>query len=294
MSAGTRYVDAFVAAVETGGFRAASERLHVTQSTISYQIRQLEDWMGQPLFERVGRRVLLTEAGRRLYQSCERFLAEVRALRAATQGGEPLANPLVRIATGSSFGRYVLTPLLAQPEWELAHVHLQFCSDAETFDAVANGRADIGFCYTMRASDVLRFDPIYTEQLALIASPAARPRGVSLERWVQESGYVTYDECDPVFQRWFEAALGRMPPRIRAVGHCTEVEEVVALVASGRGLSVVPRHAIGRELKQGAVKEIRLKGRPMAANTIYAVRRETGALPAAIEWLVGEVKAGSC
>lgn len=290
MSTGIRYLDTFAAAVEAGSFSGAAERLHVTQSTVSYQIRQFETWMGEALFERVGRRVLLTEAGRRLYQSCERFLVEVRALRAALKKGETLPTAVVRIATGSSFGRYVLTPRLAEPAFRDVNVILRFSADAETFEAVAQGRADLGFSYTMRASNVLEFEPVYTEQLALVAAPQALPPGPRLAKRIQDSAFLTYDECEPVFQRWFEAAFGGMPKRIRAVGHCTEVEEVVAMVAHGRGLSIVPRHAIGRELQEGRVREVRLPGRPIAANTIYAVRRGTAPLPAPLATLLRPAK----
>ena len=55
-----RYV---LAVAETSNFTRAAERVHVTQSTLSHQIRQLEDEIGQPLFERIGKRVVTTEAG---------------------------------------------------------------------------------------------------------------------------------------------------------------------------------------------------------------------------------------
>jgi LysR family cyn operon transcriptional activator len=58
-----RHLRYFVALAECLSFTRAAERVHVTQSTLSHQIRQLEDELGQPLFDRIGKRVMLTEAG---------------------------------------------------------------------------------------------------------------------------------------------------------------------------------------------------------------------------------------
>ena len=292
MHTGTRYLDTFVAAVETGSFSEASRRLHVTQSSVSYQIKQLEEWMGRPLFERSGRRVLLTEQGRQLYQYCDRFLTEVQALRASLKTGDFRTSDPMRVATGSSFGRYVLTPLLAEPAFRNISVNLQFATDEATFQAVASGLADIGFSYTMRAASVLSFEPVYVEELALITAPGSLPTGKALMKWVQNSAFITYDESDPVFQCWFESILGTMPRRIHGIGHCSDIEEVVAMVAQGRGLSIVPKHAIGRELASQIVQEVSFRNKRPPTKPIYAVKRESATLPETIETLIGMVKKG--
>ena len=58
-----RHLRYFVALAECLSFTRAAERVHVTQSTLSHQIRQLEDELGQPLFDRIGKKVVTTEAG---------------------------------------------------------------------------------------------------------------------------------------------------------------------------------------------------------------------------------------
>ena len=75
-----QYLSAFHAIGETGSFRKAAEKLHVTQPAISYQIQRLEDQLQAPLFERLGRRVVLTAAGNRLFAFCSRYFAELENL----------------------------------------------------------------------------------------------------------------------------------------------------------------------------------------------------------------------
>jgi DNA-binding transcriptional LysR family regulator len=98
---------------------------------------------------------------------------------------------------------------------------------------------------------------------------------------------VTYDESDPVFTRWFETTLSAMPARVRAVGHCSELEETISMVAAGRGLSVVPRHAIGQD---AGVRMIEPRGAPQTANTVFCVRREGSALSAVGQVLLAQIK----
>jgi DNA-binding transcriptional LysR family regulator len=272
MIPGLQYLPAFVAAIHTGSFSAAARQLHVTQSTVSYQLGQLESRLGAPLFERVGRGVQPTPLGRRLFDSCERFLGELAALRAGARDASATAS-LLRLTSGSSFGRYVLTPILASDALRDAIVDLRFGSDETVFAALADGRAELGFAYTIRPSNVLSFEPVYREQLILIAPPGRwAPARPSLE-WVADASFVTYEESAPVYARWFEAVFTHMPAHIRAVAHCAEIEEVAAFVAAGRGLAIVPLHAVARELAARRLRRLQARGWPEVTNNVYAVTR---------------------
>jgi DNA-binding transcriptional LysR family regulator len=272
MDAGTKYLATFIAAIESGSFLRASEALHITPSTVSYQIKQLETWMGAPLFERTGRKVLPTALGERLSGICGRFMGELAALKSAAQGNEGSERPVLRIATGSSFGRYVLTPLLQGADFERAVVELRFGTDDQVWSAVANGRADAGFAYTVGPSNALTFDLVYSYPLVLIvAHGTVIPHDPA--RWIAESAFITYDDCEPTFARWFETNLGGMPRRLRTMGHCTEIEETVALVAAGRGVSIVPGHTLSAALHTQQVREVSLHGKPATTDTVFHVAR---------------------
>lgn len=272
MHAGTKYLDTFIAAIELGSFLRAAEALHITPSTVSYQIKQLETWMGAPLFERTGRKVLPTALGERLSGICGRFMGELAALKSAAQGNEGSERPVLRIATGSSFGRYVLIPLLQAPDFERAIVELRFGADDQVWNAVANGRADAGFAYTVGPSNALTFELVYRYPLVLIAaSGQAVPREPA--QWIADSPFITYDDCEPTFARWFETNLGGMPKRLRTMGHCTEIEEAVALVAAGRGVSIVPGHTLTAALRAKKVREVRVRSKPATTDTVFHVAR---------------------
>ena len=122
----------FVSVVEAGGFTRAGERVHRTQSTVSQQIRRLEDDVGQPLLHRNGKDVTPTEAGERLLSYARRLLT------LAEEARDVLARPgnegAVRLGVPEDFAAYRLTKLLAtfsrshpnlrRHYWQIAHSDL--------------------------------------------------------------------------------------------------------------------------------------------------------------------------
>jgi LysR family cyn operon transcriptional activator len=90
----------FVTLAEELSFTRAAERMHVTQSTLSHQIKQIEDEIGQRLFDRIGKRVVITDAGEALLPNATRALREVdEGLRALTTAPDPLVGTLTIGAT---------------------------------------------------------------------------------------------------------------------------------------------------------------------------------------------------
>src|SRR5512134_2754469 len=97
-----RHLRYFTALAECLSFTRAAERVHVTQSTLSHQIRQLEDELGQPLFDRIGKRVMLTEAGETYLGYASRALREVdHGLSDLMRAGDQLSGEVRVGATGT-------------------------------------------------------------------------------------------------------------------------------------------------------------------------------------------------
>lgn len=288
----TRYLRAFYTVCVEGSFGRAAARLHCTQPAISYQVRTLERDLGAPLFERAGRRAVLTPAGRRLLEFCRRYFAEYDQLvrdvaRGAPERGEPL-----RIAAVSGFGRYVLFPalsaLLAPARAPGPSLDLRFRTAAEVFRLVEGGDVDLGVVYLPKVSNHLAFHPLRDEELVLIAAPSflegeeARDRLDRLETY-ERLPFVTYLEGDYVFGRWFDAHFGAQPRRTTSVHHFDELEEVVAAVAHGCGASVVPLDATRAAAERGAVRVVRpVRGR-RCANRVFAVTRAGSAVRAELD-----------
>lgn len=101
----------FVSVVDSGGFTRAAERVHKTQSTVSQQIKRLEDDLGQQLLDRAGKDVTPTEAGERLLSYARRLLALAEEARDVV--ARPGQDGAVRLGIPEDFAAYRLTRLLA-------------------------------------------------------------------------------------------------------------------------------------------------------------------------------------
>src|SRR5258706_7880266 len=101
----------FVSVVDSGGFTRAGERVHRTQSTVSQQIKRLEDDVGQPLLNRTAKDVTPTEAGERLLSYARRLLSLAEEARDVLAGPSKEGAGALRIPQG--FSAHRLTKLLA-------------------------------------------------------------------------------------------------------------------------------------------------------------------------------------
>lgn len=101
----------FVSVVDAGGFTRAGERVHRTQSTVSQQIKRLEDSIGRPLLARNGKQATLTEEGERLLSYARRIIALAQEARDVV--ARPVADGVVRLGIPEDFAAYRLTELLS-------------------------------------------------------------------------------------------------------------------------------------------------------------------------------------
>ena len=92
----------FEAAARLGSFTRAAQELHMAQPTASVQIKKLSETIGVPLFEQVGRRIYLTDAGRRLYESCQDVFRAFAALEESLAGMRSLETGRLRLAVSTT------------------------------------------------------------------------------------------------------------------------------------------------------------------------------------------------
>lgn len=168
-----RHLRYFVALAECLNFTRAAERVHITQSTLSHQIRQLEEEIGELLFERVGKRVLITEQGELFLGYAAKALKEVdQGLGALKESSQGLTGKL-RIGSTHTFNQgfipeCIATLLLRHPTVKV--VANEFTAD-DIGDRLASGMLDLGISYRPGTVGDLWFEPLYNEQMVLVVAP---------------------------------------------------------------------------------------------------------------------------
>ena len=284
-----RYLQAFVEVGRALSFSRAAKALHRTQPAVSYQIRQLEQQLGASLFDRTTRRLTLTPAGVRLLDVCEHFFADFARLVAELRDPSSVIAAPLRIASVSAFGRYVLFPVLERMVTRRRYT-LRFPTADQVFTSLHDGSCDVGFVYLPVVSSRLVTAEVWDEELVLLVpargGPSALPRTVDAFTAVP---FVTYDESEYVFGKWFETTFRRRPSSLHSAYHFEELEEVIATVSAGRGWSIVPDHCAT------LAKGVRLLRHPRhrARNRIYAVTRAGAREDSAVTEIVDALRKSS-
>lgn len=293
------YLETFRTVCTEGGFTAAARKLGCTQPAVSYQIQKLEAVLGTRLLERDGRRVVLTREGRRFRSFADRVFLELAQVRSECAAGHRL-EPL-RLGSASGFGRYVLVPGLRalqceQAEGEPLEVRLQYEAADVLLDRLEGGEYEAAFVYKRRVSSGLSYEVVYDEELVLVGSSdrcaQARARGLDRLATLESMPFVTYEECDYVFGRWFEASFGGQPSRLTSSSHFTELEEVLDFVARGIGLSVVPRDSVAEPCARGVLEILYAGAAEPCFNQVYVVTRAGSEIRPQLRRLVELLRGG--
>ncbi|MEM1435757.1 MAG: LysR family transcriptional regulator [Pseudomonadota bacterium] len=164
------WIRAFREAGRQSSFRAAAAVLHVSPSTISHEIRRLEDWLGQPLFDRQGRRVTLTAAGRDLHAQIDAGFAQLEAGFAALRGTPPQA---LRLGVFPFVASEFLLPRLSELEALTQGQPIELVSTTHISDLMAPGSAAGTVDAVIRYVDTLPPDLVSIELTTISLGPIA-------------------------------------------------------------------------------------------------------------------------
>lgn len=242
-----RHLRYFSALVETQTFTAAAEKVHISQSTLSHQIRQLEDELGKPLFLRVGKRALLTEAGQ-LFQG----FAD-RALREVAQGRALLRNPTqeqlghLRIAVGATFSVKFIPDCLNIFMERFSHVRtsVKELSADEITAQVRSGDIDLGVSWQPEDLSDLVFEPLHVEEMVLVVSPnhpIAKKRRITMAELSQLPLVLT--SAHFFTRRMLDECFKQCGVEPNVVAEIDSIAAAHALLLKRQLATILSRHAI--------------------------------------------------
>ncbi|MFP1678982.1 LysR family transcriptional regulator [Alloalcanivorax sp. C16-2] len=170
----THSLTVFMAVADTGSFSAAAERLFLTQPAVSKRIAQLEQQLGTRLFDRVGRRIRLTEAGEALRPRARRVLLDLEDMSRAISDLTGGVSGTLRIGTSHHIGLHRLPPVLrrysrAYPEVKL---DIHFIDSEEAWEAVRHGDLELGVVTLPPQPDGrLHTQVVWNDPLVFMAAP---------------------------------------------------------------------------------------------------------------------------
>ncbi len=276
-----RQLQMFVEAAQARSFARAAERLHVSPAAVSFQIKQIEDLTGFALFERIGKKVTLTDAGAALLayaRTALQALADADQAMTALRGGGG-----GRVSIGAiSTAKYLVPHMLArfQASYPGVGIHLRDGNRLEIADALARGEIDLAVMGRPAESADLVATPFAAHPSVIIAAPghplvgAAEMPASALagERFiVREDGSGTRGLLDTLCRQ------AGFKPRVSMTTSSNET--IKQAVMAGMGIALISRHTIVLELALGLVRTLPVEGFPLMRAWFVGHRRAMPLLP---------------
>jgi DNA-binding transcriptional LysR family regulator len=283
-----RQLEIFQALAAELNFTRAAARVHCVQSNVTTQIRALEAELGVPLFERLGRTVVLAEAGQRLLPYATQVLQLLREAQSVAANGEQPAGKLC-IASPETVVTYHLPPVLRLFQQKFPKVELSFLplSAGVMPEQIARGDIDFAFLISEKGEQRgLIVEDLRPEPMALAVAPkhslaervCVRPRDVKDETFLLTPRGCAYRNK---FERVLSAA-GVVP------GGALEFDSVEAIkqcAALGMGIAVLPRITLETELKKGSLVSLPWAGPDLSMSTQVAWHKRKWISPAMAAFL---------
>jgi DNA-binding transcriptional LysR family regulator len=238
----------FVAAARLLHFSRAADELYVSQPSLSLQIGKLETEVGTPLFHRQGRRVTLTDAGQALLPLAERILEQEAEARRVVQQVAGLERGRLSLCALPALDQHLLPPWLARFRRDHPAVDLrvrEMRPARAVAHAVLGGQADLGFVHLPCDLEGLSMRTLLEEELALVvpeAHPLPASAAVRLDGAAGEDFVWVHEAQDPDHPLYAACLRAGFAPRI--VCESGSAQGVLALVAAGLGIALLPRLAI--------------------------------------------------
>ena len=264
----------FWAVAHDGNLTRTAERLNVSQSALSVQIRKLEDRLGHALFERRGRKLHLTEAGRIALDHAEGIFAAGEQLVGTLRTTGMTRHP-VRVGALATLSRNFqlafLKPILGRADIEII---LRSGSPADLLEGLRSLALDVALTNSVPATDSLApfvAHKLYEQPVSLIGHPRLVIQGTSLKELLSTTP-VILPTLENAVRASVTALVDRLGIRLQVAAEVDDVAMMRLLVREGFALAVLPPIAVRDELATGLLVEA--DKLPGIHETFYAVTTE--------------------
>lgn len=284
-----RQLEAFVAVAETGSFTAAGERVNLTQSTISQQIKALEEKLGEALFVRGGRGVRLTDAGEQLLPRARIVLDTVDEISTLFTSPARTLRGRLRVGAASMATAYLFAPIYER--FIKSHPNIQLLvrsttTTEETLKQVVSGEIDVGFIAVQVTNPTVEVEPVATDEVVLVVGPThqwARRQSVAVAEL--ESQPMIVFERGMSHRRTMDELFTKLGITPRIVSETNDPQMVKSLIEIGLGIALIPRWAVAKEVEADRLHVLSLEGYSLVRDVdmIY-LKRHTSAVRAFVDF----------
>ncbi|HJN94061.1 MAG TPA: LysR family transcriptional regulator [Dehalococcoidia bacterium] len=268
-------LEAFVQVATLLSFSKAAKALYLTQPTVTARIQGLERELGEPLFERMGRTIRLTDAGESFLPHAQRALQAVKEGQDAIDTLRNVERGTLSIGTAPTIGTYVLPEILQRfaKEYPGVEVSIRTGRSEEVMSMVLADEVQVGFERLITHPEIETVG-LYEDEIFLMASanhPFAARGNVPLSDVARDS-VIFFDEGSS----YHALSIGVFRDTGVAPRHTLDVDNLEMakhLVIRGLGLAFLPQVAVERELEEGTVVQVSIEDAEPVSRQIAVIYR---------------------
>ena len=268
----TKNLVTFKTVLEVGSFQKAADKLGYTQSTVTFQIKQLEEELALKLFEKIGRRMKLTQAGKDIMPYVDMILQGTEQISNYGKSLSEITGSL-KLAIPDSILIYNMQPFMQAFTHEAPNVQLIVNSiqSGEINPSIADGTADIGInCEKDSYPDSVIHKKLGKYKAVLVASPFANSNLLDFITPHQRKPIsLICNEPDGYYQLDMDKYLSEKDILLNPPMKVQSIEAVKRCVMNNLGIAVVPTYSIGEELKNGSLMPIKTELDEKEYNSFY-------------------------
>jgi len=270
-----RQLEVFLAVARTGSVSRAGDELAMSQSAVSSSLAELERQFDVRLFDRLGKRLRLSELGRALRSRAEAVWDQAHELE--TLLADHAGTGQLRLGATLTIGNYVAVPLMARFMRDVpgSVVHLDIANTQEIARRVANFEIDVGLIEGELSHPQLRVTPFRDDELVVFCAPThplARKRTLSDED-LQSASWIVRERGSGTRQA-FDRAMRGILPELRITLELEHTEVIKRAVEAGLGLGCISRLALADEFGHGTLKPRSVPHRDFRRRFYYVLHRQ--------------------
>jgi DNA-binding transcriptional LysR family regulator len=265
----SKQLRAFAILARTGSFTLAAKELHLTQSAVSHSMKALEQDVGCGLLDRLGKKVVLTQAGEQLLQHAEKILQEMASTRASLEQMGKWGKGRLRIGASATACQYILPAVLREFKESFPQfgISIEPGDAPECITALRNKRIDLALGLEPTKEDHFEFHPLFTDELVFLVSPShpwATPKAL-VRADIPRQNYVLYNKGSYTF-RMVEDYFREEGMVLNTVIELGSMEAIKELVKLGLGVSILAPWIARKELEERSLVAVPLGRRKLRRN----------------------------
>ena len=270
-----RHMKILVEVYRRNSVTKAAQALHLSQPSVSLALRELEDYYGVALFERVGRRISPPECGREFYGYAVHVVSLMDELEKRMRNWDAIGT--VRIGATVTIGTYLLPALVRryQAEFPALHVDVQVCRASQVEQLVLDNRIDLGLIETQPEHEELAAVPFSRDELQAIVPPDSPLAGRG-EVTIQELAQFPFLMREPgsAGRKALDGYLALHRLSVQPAWESVSTQALIKAVVEGLGVAVLPKLLIQQDVAAGNVVPLTLK-EPLrrTLNIVYHKRK---------------------